>query len=150
MTNDHPTYTTLDRFIATNARKAELEQDLTLVKAELETLQRTLLDEFADEGVKSKRDAKTGKLVYIARQIWARAAGDRVATAEALKQHGGELGEFARLDFNVNSLSSYFREQARARADDHDPVTDLSALVPEDLRDFIALTDDHALGVRAS
>jgi hypothetical protein len=139
----------LANFIAAKERKKELERHLADCIVETERLQRILLDEFAAEGVSSKRDVHTGKLVYLSRQVWARAAVDRAETAEALSRHDGALAAFAKLDFNVQSLSAYFREELRNRAENHDPVLDLSLLVPEDLRPYIALTDDHKLSVKA-
>ena len=139
----------LTRFVALNDRKGELERNLRLVKDQLYALELQLLDEFSQEGVTSKRHAATGKLVHITRRIWARAAGGKAQAAEALRAHGGELAEFVELGFNTNSLSSYFSEQAKRRAEDHDPVTDLAELVTADLRDAIALTDTHSLRVRS-
>ena len=141
---------TLTAYLAARDRKADVERQLRDAKADLDLLERCLLDEFATEGVRSKTDATTGISVWINRRIWARAMNpdDRAATAQALQAHGGDLADFARLDFNVNSLSSYFRELAQQRSDDHDPVTDLAALVPDDLRLYIALTEDHTLSAR--
>ena len=139
----------LTLFVELNEQKATLERHLRATKEELDALERQLLDEFSQEGVTSKRHAATGKLVHITRRIWARAAGGKAEAAEALRAHGGELAEFVELGFNTNSLSSYFSEQAKRRAEDHDPVTDLAELVPADLRDAIALTDTHSLRVRS-
>jgi hypothetical protein len=140
---------TLDQFIDAKARKAQLQRDLTLVQAEIDALERTVLDEFAAEGIRAKRDERTGKLVSIRRQLWARAAGDRFATAQALLDHGGHLAELVKPHFDYNSLSSYFRELADERAQEGDPVIDPMVLVPDDLRPYIALTDDHTLSVTA-
>jgi hypothetical protein len=144
----HTPLTTLTEYLVARDHKARLERDLKTVRETLDGLERRLLDEFAAEGVRQKTDAQTGTTVWITRKVWARALADRTLTAEALRAHGGDLAEFARLDFNVNSLSAYFRELAQQRADAHDPVLDLTELVPADLRPFIALTDDHALSAR--
>lgn len=141
--------TLLDRYVALAAEKSSLDGQLTAVKDELALVEQQLLDEFTREGVTSKRHAATGKLVHVTRRIWARANGDRTATAEAISRAGGEISSFAHLDFNVNSLSAYFREQAREREATGDPVTDLATLVPAVLREHIALTEDHRLSVRS-
>jgi hypothetical protein len=139
----------LDQFVTLSDRKQDLERDLRGVKDDLGTLEQQLLDEFATEGVSSKRHTASGKLVHITRRIWARAAAGKADAAQALRAHGGELAEFVELGFNTQSLSSYFSEQAKRRADDHDPVTNLAQLVPVDLQSFIELTDTHSLRVRS-
>lgn len=139
----------LDEFVDLADQKAALERQLRGVKEQLDILETELLDEFAQEGVSSKRHAASGKLVHITRRIWARPATAKADAARALQQHGGELAEFAELGFNVQSLSSYFSEQAKRRADEHDPVTDLTDLLPGDLQGFIELSDTHQLRVRS-
>ena len=141
---------TLAAYLAARDRKADLKAQLDSAQDDLDLLEAVLLDEFVTEGVRSKTDTATGMTVWINRRIWARAMNpdDRVATARALQAHGGDLAGYAELSFNVNSLSAYFRELAQQRADAHDPVTDLTDLIPDDLRLYIALTEDHTLSAR--
>lgn len=142
------TTTALDRFVDLKARKADLERDLRLVKDELAPLEQQLLDEFAQEGVAGKRHAATGKLVSISRKVWARAAGgDKPAACAALKAAG--LDEFVAESFNTNSVSAYFREQLKERTDAGEIVTDLTELLPQELRGHIDLTEDAVLSVRS-
>jgi hypothetical protein len=140
--------TSLDRYVELKAEKARIERDLRIVKDELAPLEAALLEEFATEGVSGKRHAGTGKLVSIARRVWARAAdGDKDAAADALEAAG--LGDYVQRGFNTNSLSAHFRELVKARQEAGDPVTDLDALLPEPLRGRIELTEDAVLSVRS-
>lgn len=140
---------TLDRFIKAKERKALIERELRAIEDELAPLEEELLAEFAAEGVDGKRHAQSGRLVSIRRQIWARPAIDRPAACQALKAHE-DLAPYVEETFNTNSLSAYFREEAkRIAAEQGYPVTDLRQLLPEDLRDVIDLTQDHTLSVRA-
>ena len=136
--------TALDQFVALKDRKADLERQLRLVKDELAPLEQALLEEFAAEGVSGKRHAGTGKLVSISRRVWARAAGgDKPAACAALKAAG--LDEFVAESFNTNSVSAYFREQLKERTDAGEIVTDLTELLPQELRGHIDLTEDAVL-----
>lgn len=140
--------TALDQFVALKDRKADLERQLRLVKDELAPLEQALLEEFAAEGVSGKRHAGTGKLVSISRKVWARATGgDKDAAADALEAAG--LGDYVQRGFNTNSLSAYFREQLRERTDTGEIVSDLTDLLPAQLRGHIDLTEDAALSVRS-
>lgn len=140
--------TALDQFVALKDRKADLERQLRLVKDELAPLEQALLEEFAAEGVSGKRHAGTGKLVSISRKVWARAhGGDKGAAADALEAAG--LGDYVQRGFNTNSLSAYFREQLRERTDTGEIVSDLTDLLPAQLRGHIDLTEDAALSVRS-
>lgn len=140
--------TALDQFVALKDRKADLERQLRLVKDELAPLEAALLEEFAAEGVSGKRHAGSGKLVSISRRVWARATGgDKASACAALRAAG--LEEFVAESFNTNSVSAYFREQLKERTDAGEIVDDLDALLPDELRGHIDLTEDAALSVRS-
>lgn len=139
--------TDLDRFVELKTTKAHLERELRQIKDEIAPVEQRLLEQFAREGVSGKRHAASGRLVSITRQIWARAAGsDKQHVAEAMRTIP-ELSAFVELGFNTHSVSGYFREQARAYAENGNPV-DLDNLVPSPLRGLIQLTEDHQLSVR--
>lgn len=141
-----PVSTLLDEFVGLTRRKKALEADVAEIKRELGPVTAALLDEYATEGVRRKVTTD-GVAVGITRRIWARAAdGDKDSAADALEAAG--LGDYVQRGFNANSLSAYFREEVKRREADGDPVTDLSDLLPDTLRDVIALTDDHQLTVR--
>ena len=133
----------LDQFVALKDRKTTIERQLRQVKEQIAPLEAALLDQFAQEGVSGKRHASSGKMVSIARRIWARAAdGDKVKAAAAL-QGVPELADYVEQSFNVNSLSAFFREAAQA-----DPDKPLEDLLPASLQGAIELTEDHQLSVR--
>lgn len=140
--------TVLGQVVELTALKRELDVSLKAVKDALSPRHEELLDAFAQEGVSSKRHAETGKLVYINRRVWARPAEgeDKDSTADALVAAG--LGEYVERGWNTTSLSAYFNEQVKAREADHQPVTDLDEMLPQELRGVIALTEDHKIGVR--
>lgn len=140
--------TTLGKIIELTDRKRELDKELRAVKGELEPLHAQMLDEFATRGETSARHAASGKLVYINRRVWARAAdSDKDRAYEALVAAG--LNEYAQRGFNVTSLSAYFNERVKERAAEGNPVTDLAELLPAELREAIDLTEDHTIGVRS-
>lgn len=140
--------TTLGQVVELTEVKRQLDVALKTVKDKIAPRHEELLEAFADEGVTSKRHAESGKLVYVNRRIWARAATDDKAPAcEALRAAG--LAEFVQEGFNTTSLSAYFNEQAKNAEADGTPVTDLEELLPESLRGAIALTEDHKIGVRS-
>lgn len=140
--------TLLDRYVELAEQKTLLEARLRTVKDSMAATSAELLDQFANEGVTSKRHAATGRLVHVTRRIWARAAGgNKPAACEALLAAG--LGDFVEPSFNTNSLSSYFREQAKQRQEAGQPVTDITDLLPDSLKTAIELTEDHQISVRA-
>lgn len=142
--------TTLGQVVELTDLKRTLDAELKRVKDELKPLEEAMLDEFAERGESSARHAATGKLVYIRRQIWARAAEDKAAACAALRAAG--LDEFVAESFNTQSLSAYFRELAKNELEAKGiPTTQeaLEQLLDEPLRDAIALTQDNQIGVRS-
>lgn len=122
--------------------KREVERALRTVKESLAPRHEQMLDTFAQRGETSARHAASGQLVYVSRQLWARAAGgDKPAACSALKEAG--LGDFVEEGFNVHSLSAYFRELR-----ERDGAIDVDSLLPAQLRGAIELTEDHKIGVR--
>ena len=130
------------------ATKKTVEANLKDVKEQLAEVSARVMAHLGEEGLDSVKDAASGKTIYLNRRIWARAATDKPAACAALKQYE-DLADYVEETFNTNSLSAYFREEAkRIAAETGQPVTDLNELLPPDLRDVIALTQDHVLGVR--
>jgi hypothetical protein len=137
----------LDRFVRAKTAKTVLERDLRLVKLDIDPLETKLLELFAQEGVSGKRHAASGKLVSITRKIWAR-ADDKETAATAMRRLPN-LAAFVGLSFNVQSVSSYFRELARTYLDEHGEPAELEQLLPPELHGLIELTEDHTLSVRS-
>lgn len=136
------------RIVALTEVKRELDRALKATKSRLEPLHDQMLDTFTERGDTSARHAESGKLVYVNRRIWARAASeDKSEACAALKAAG--LDAFVAEGFNTTSLSAYFNEQVKEREADGEPVTDLDDLLPPELKGRIALTQDHTIGVRS-
>jgi hypothetical protein len=134
----------LDRYVELTQRKRELEAELRIVKRDLGDTEPDLLEEFKEGGWRRVNHAASGVTVYLHRQIWARPATDQAP--QALKDAG--LGQYVQEGFNVHSLSAYFRELAKNRVEQGDPVTDLEQLLPPELQGHIHLTQD--VGLRAA
>jgi hypothetical protein len=139
--------TVLDEFVALTARKRNLERELRQLKDQIAPLEDQLLEQFNAEGVRGKRTS-TGAMVSIRRVIWARPAhGDKHAACDALRAAG--MGDYVADNFNVSTLSAFFRERAREQADQGIPTT-LTDLMPPELVGAIDLTEDHQLSVTGS
>lgn len=100
------------------ARKRELEAELRQVKEELGDtagyepgkLERRVIAYFEQNGMQSTR--VNGMMISLNRRLWAHAKdGDYPAACQALRDAG--LGEFVQPRFNVQTLSSWVREQDR-------------------------------------
>lgn len=139
--------TTTAQIVDLTEIKRELEKQLKAVKRSLEPRHAEMLDTFAQRGETSARHAESGKLVYVNRQIWARADGEKADACEALRAAG--LEAFVSEGFNTHSLSGYFREKRDELEAEGTPVTDVEALLPDELRGQIALTEDLTIGVRS-
>ena len=139
----------VDEFVTLAERKRDLEKQLRIIKDQIAPVEKQLLDRFAAEGLPGVRHGRTGRMVSITRQIWARAANGKAAAAEALAQCPETAG-FVEPGFNTNTLSAYFREKAQHAVDETGvPVTDLEQLLPPELRGAIALTEDNKISVRS-
>jgi hypothetical protein len=131
--------TTRQQFVALTVFKRDLEGQLRRIKSEIASREQAILEQLADAGEDGYKLG--GRTVYITRKVWARAASSKPDACQALKAAG--LGDYVEEGFNTNSLSAYFREQREAQ-----PLVALDSLLPEQLRDHIALTEDHQLGLR--
>ena len=98
----------LETFLRLQARKDELEDLLDDTKRLIREVEQQILKEFETSGVSNVRI--NGELVYLHRQLWARARdGDKHALCAALRANG--LGLFVEESCNTNSVSAYVREQ---------------------------------------
>lgn len=139
----------VDEFVTLTERKRDLERELRVIKDQIAPVEKRLLDRFSAEGLPGVRHGRTGRMVSITRQIWARAANGKAQAAEALAACE-ETAPFVEPGFNTNTLSAHFREKAQhVQQETGVPVTDLEQLLPDELRGAIALTEDHKLSVRS-
>lgn len=147
--------TLLDGFIALDHLKKAAKKISDAAKDEIgdkdEGVMALLLEQFVDEGVRSKKHAETGRLAHITNRIGASCA-DGVAKPDAAKamEQIEELSAFVELGFNFNSVSAHFREQVKELEEKGVPITDdaLTELIPEELRGVIRLSKTPYIGVR--
>lgn len=132
-------------------RKRELEAELRLIEATLETLEEPLLERMATNGMQSMR--VKGITLYILPQIWAGAVmrevtlgdgttamvGNKQETCDALIAIG--QAQFVEPNFNVQTVSAYVREFPR---DDKG-----MPILPPELAGHIRVTQKFKLGARA-
>jgi hypothetical protein len=98
----------LREFVALEKRKRDLESELKQIIDRLDDLERTLVDQFLNDGVSSMKI--DGRLVYIARDIYAGPLIDRSEVIAALKASG--LGQYVCENYNTQSLRAFVREVA--------------------------------------
>lgn len=154
-TTDFPAQPVLDaardrrRLVELTASKKATAADLDNIKKQIAEVEERIIEHLGQEGLQNVKDASSGKTIYIKRRIYARPTVDRPIVCAAMKNHD-KLRDYVEEGFNVNSLSAYFKaEAARIAEETGEPVTDLTTLLPDDLRDLIALTEDYTLGVTA-
>lgn len=139
------TASTLDQYVDLTARKRDLETQVNILKKQLAPLEAQLVEELAQEGLRSKTTSG-GTTVYLIRKIYARAGeAGKPAACKALRAAG--LGDLVEESFNTNTLSAHFRQQAKAFIEEHGHGASLDQLLPEPLRGAIHLTEDHRLGL---
>ena len=98
----------LETFLRLQARKDELEGLLDDTKRTIQEVEQAILKEFETSGISHVKI--NGKVIYLHRQLWARAKdGDKQGLCYALRAHG--LGVFVEESCNTNFISAYVREQ---------------------------------------
>lgn len=151
--------TLLDQFVALTMLKRDLAAIERRLKAHIADREQDFLAELARRGENKAGHAATGKTAYINRRVWARVArtgetatpAEHQAAAQRLRDAG--LPEYQGTKVDVQGLSAHFRGLAKQEADrraaagDPRPVQ-LDELLPNELRGFIDLTEDHVLGLR--
>lgn len=115
----------LARFVAKTKRRKELEEELSTIKEELEGLESTLRQQFAQGGV--QRITVDGMTVYLHRAVRAKYA-DKAAAVQALLDSGHD--DYVKPDFNFNSVSSLISDLTGAK-DKGRIALDLDGLPPE-------------------
>lgn len=91
--------------------KRKIEADLERIKNRLAEIEPMLLDMWAEAGL--NKITVDGVSMFIHTQLWAGVAdgATREDAVNGLKAAG--LGDFVTENYNSNSLSAYFREQAK-------------------------------------
>lgn len=129
---------TVRKYAQLENRRAELDDELKAVKAQLADLEPAVLSYFQRQGMQSTK--MEGRTLYLKRELYAgRADGiESEFACEALKSAG--LGEFVREGIVTNSLSALLRERDREHG--------YEQAVPEPLRGVIVANEVHKVGSR--
>lgn len=129
------TQETVDEFVLLTQRKQQLENDLSVIKKEIDEIEPKILDHFEKHGI--QRITQGGLTVYLSRSLWAGKV-EGVENDEAIQALGvAGLAMFAQRKINVSSLSKHFRE-----------MEELGEPFPECLEGKIRLTEKFKLGAK--
>lgn len=111
----------LDQYVELHGEIKAAEAALDVLKTRKATMETEVLADFTDEGIQSVK-ATNGTTVFIHRSLRASVKGDRQEAAQVLVDVG--LGDLVRQDFNLNTLSSWVREQDALGVPLPDPLTE--------------------------
>lgn len=159
-----------DELTRTTLRKRRLEAEVRRCNQAIERCEGLVVDEFLQNGEAGSKHAATGASLVLDRKVYAKLDIDvddlpddeaKVARAEA-KARAGEgliaagLETYVRPDFNLNSVSAYFREQIKAydaeqrELPEHQRVPrPASSFLPDELKGLLVLNDKPSISVRA-
>jgi len=129
---------TILAYVELEKKKADLEAQLDVVKAQISDMKEPVLAFFQQNGI--DRTSLNGRTLYLKRELWCgrvegKTSEDAVA---ALRERGYE--EFAKESVNTQGMSALMRERDK---DGKDPV-------PEDLRDVFCSNEVFKVISRAS
>lgn len=97
----------LKEYVKLDGERLELQRKVEALKKQLDPMEQTLLEQFAEEGIQSIK--ANGRLAYLHPQLWARPKdGDYERACRYLTRYG--LGEYVHRTFNVQTFSAYVRE----------------------------------------
>ncbi len=134
-----PTKTKLKPYIALIKTKTQLEQKLADVKARLTKLEPEIAEAFISEGIQSHN--MDGYTLYLNRQIWAGADGNKEKMMLALKFYPDDSWSFMVKDsVNSQTLSARVRECERDKDD--------MPILPEALKSVIKIAEVFRIGAR--
>jgi hypothetical protein len=126
----------MKEYVELSKARADLETELEALRKRSEEIEPVLLEQMSADGM--QRVNAHGRTVYVHRQLWAKARGDKSAVVEALRGCG--LPQYVTPEsFNTNSLSAYVREIEQGEGE-----------LPTALKDVLELTEKYSLRVRAS
>jgi hypothetical protein len=95
----------MKRYVSLDKRRRKLDAELKTVKTQLQELEPTVLEQMTK--AETKKLSINGVLLYIKRQIWAKALENKQDTIAAIKEH---MPEYIGENYNSNSLSAWLRE----------------------------------------
>lgn len=159
----------VDELTRQTFRKRRLEAELRRINARIEVLTEIVVDSWAAEGISGLKHEATGASLSRDDTLWAKldvdtsemSSDEEKLARAAVKARAGQvlqdLGlEFVKPDFNLNTLSAYFRElvknarEAERAKPEHErrPIVP-SDLLPDELRGLIRLNDKPSIKVNA-
>jgi hypothetical protein len=161
---DNPT----DELIRTTLEKRALEQAVGRLNGRIAELNEVVVEELIERGDTGGKHAGTGASYRVGSRLYAKLriplehvrredveplrASTKAAVGQTLIEIG--LGDFVRPDFNLNTLSAYFREQIKEYREtqlalpEHERVPKAaSEFLPEELRGLIELDDTPTITV---
>jgi hypothetical protein len=164
---DNPT----DELIRTTLEKRALEQAVRRLNGRIADLDQQVVEELIERGDTAGKHAGTGASYRVGSKLYARLvvdvdgmprdqaealrAGVKGAAGHVLSEVG--LGDFVRPDFNLNTLSAYFREQIKEYREtqlalpEHERVPKAAhEFLPEELRGLIEIDDTPTITVTKS
>jgi hypothetical protein len=159
-----------DELVRTTLRKRRLEAETRRCNIRIENLEEAVVEQLLERGDTGGKHAGTGASYRLDSKVWAKLDVDvdglpkdqadevkarvKAQAGDALIAAG--LGDFVRSDFNLNTVSAYFREQVKAwRAEQQDlpererAPRDISEFLPDELRGLLRLDDKPTITVRA-
>lgn len=126
----------LEEFLTLTDQVSTVDTALSELKRRRALTEELLRTEFTQVGV-SQLKATDGRVVYLSRQLWARAKdGNKLAVTAALRSMGA--ADLITETFNTNSLSAYVREFDK----NEQPI-------PEELAEVIDVAETYQLKVLA-
>ena len=159
-----------DELARVTLRKRRLEGEVRRCNIAIERVEQLVCEDLLEQGHSKVGHAATGATLSLDRKLWAKLdvdtddlakdeaeavrAAAKAAAGDALIEAG--LGDYVRSDFNLNSVSAYFREQIKAydaeqlELPEHERVPRTAdSFLPEALRGHLRLDDTPRISVRA-
>jgi|TARA_Y100000310_G_scaffold340907_1_gene438267 hypothetical protein len=139
---------TVKRFAILNDEKKSLDKQLADVKAQMKSLEPSVIEYFERQGMQSAN--VEGSTVYLRRELWAGKADDVTNDQMHTAVIGTEWEGAVAPRMNTQTMSAFMREiEAQMKAEGTMP-NDLQHVIPEPLRPFLKLNELFKLGVRKS
>ena len=123
-------------------QKADIEADLSKVNKKLAKTEGQVLEKLSELGVDSVKVGAEKRTLYLRKVISARLVGDREAAKTGLRAAG--LDDLLREDFNLQTVSSHFREELGEHYDD------VSSVLPAELAGLLEIQEVFRIGHRSS
>jgi hypothetical protein len=125
-----------------------VEARVRALKKDIDQLEPTIREQFTEAGV--QRMNVDGVTLYVRRQLWAYPGeGGQEAACRALRR--AHHGDMVREAYNVNTLSAWVRERAKAAGLEDAPLADIiRKAVPKSLQAVLNITEKVTIGAQQS